>query len=179
MNRAPMLLAVALLPVLAQRTGPSRDDILHLARTLNDRLLRAHVESPYNILSYPQGFYLDGFGAIFAVELSLTTTPGVSPFRPAFTAEEKERIRAAKLQRLPALKLFLRDFLVTSAANLDRLPDSEQLVVGVTLFYHDWESRNGLPQQLIMQSAKRPLVEVAANRADRSTLDKLVKVREF
>jgi len=174
-------LAAALMaaPVLAQRAGPTRADILAMEKSLDGKLRRFSLDNPFNIIGMSRGVYVEGTGATFSAEISLVSTPGLSPFRPELTQEEKQKLNQAKRERVPALKTLMKEFLVASAASLDRLPADEQVAVGISLFYHGWELQTGLPQQLVMWGQKRPLVDVAAGRVDKSQLDTLVKVREF
>lgn len=179
MRTAVVALLLLVLPGIAQKTGPTRADLQAVEKNLDNSLSRFSLDNPYNLLGQTRGVYMDGGGAVFSAEISLVSTPGLSPFRPALTPEEKQKIQKAKLDRVPALKVLMRDFLVASAASLDRLPPEEQVAVGISLFYHGWEIQTGLPQQLVMWGQKRPLVDVATGRVPKSQLDTIVKAREF
>jgi len=176
-----ILLAAALMaaPVLAERAGPSRADLAAMEKSLDDKLKRFSLDNPFNIIAFSSGMYVEGTGAMFSAEISLVPTPGLSPFRPELTQEEKQRLLQTKRDRLPALKQMMRNYLVACATSLDRLPPEEQVAVGIKLFYHPWEMKTGLPDQVVMWGQKKPLVDVAAGRIDRAELETLVKVREF
>jgi hypothetical protein len=179
MRAAVTALLLVVLPGIAQKTGPTRADLQAVEKNLDANLTRFSLDNPFNLLGQTRGVYVDGGGTVFSAEISLVSTPGLSPFRPELSLEEKQKIHRAKLDRLPALRLLMRDFLVASAASLDRLPPEEQIAVGISLFYHGWEIQTGLPQQVVAWGQKRPLVDVAAGRAPKSQLDTIVKVREF
>ena len=65
------------------------------------------------------------------------------------------------------------------ASSLDAVPPNEQVVLGVTLFYHTWEDRGGLPSQIVMQAERQKLLDVQLGRASRSSLDSIIKVQEL
>jgi hypothetical protein len=167
------------LPGLAQVAGPSRADLQTMEKSLDGRLARFAMDNPFNVIGPTRGTYIDGTGVLFSAEVSLVPVSGLSPFRPPYTQEEKEKLHKAKMDKVPSLKQVMREFLLASASSLDRLPPEEQVVVAVTLFYHNWEIQTGLPQQLVMSAKKKPLVDVGAGRIDKSQLETLVKVREY
>jgi hypothetical protein len=179
MRTAIGALLLLVLPGLAEKTGPTRADLLAIEKNLDNSLSRFYSDNPFNLLGRTRGVYLDGAGAVFTAEITLAPTPGISPFRPEISPEDKVKINQMKQDRLPALRTLMRNFLVSSAASLDRLPPDEQICVGVSLFFFGWEIQTGLPQQVVMSAKKKPLVDVAAGRLDRSQLDTLIKVREF
>jgi hypothetical protein len=70
------------------------------------------------------------------------------------------------------LKKAMREMLVTSAAALDTLPPSSQVVLAVTLFYYSWEQRAGLPSQIVMRAPRSALLRGDA-------LEASLRVEEF
>jgi hypothetical protein len=173
-----LLAAVALPPLAAQRSIPSRGELGAVERGIDQRLLRFSPEAPMDVLGLTHGVYLEGYGAVFTAEVNLLVTAGISPFRPLIPKEDVERIREAKLKRLPAVRALMQEALAAAAASLDRVRPEERVALGVTLFYHKWENSAGLPQQITMHASKRELVEVAANRVPREELARIVSVRE-
>lgn len=172
------LLALTLVPLPAQRTLPSRAELAAVEQIMTMRLRRSNPDRPMDLLGLPRGVYLEGYGAVFSAELSLILTPGISPFRPEYTKAEIEKIRAAKQQQLPLLKKTMQELLVDSAATLDRVPASEQVVFGVVFFYHNWEDRTGLPQMITMQARRQELLQAATDPQLRASVGQHVKVRE-
>jgi len=157
---------------------PSRDEIGAVERSMYDKLLKFHVEAPPDILGLPRGIYLDGYGAVFTAEFSPLMTPGISPFRPVMTKQDIARIRAAKEQRMPEVRVLMRQMMVDAAATLDRVPKNERIVVGFIMFYNKWEDRGAMPRSITMLADKSVLLEVAAGRAGMQTLDTAIQVRE-
>jgi hypothetical protein len=51
-------------------------------------------------------------------------------------------------------------------------------VLGVALFYANWEDNAGMPQMITMQARKAALADVAASRQPRTALDSIIQVRE-
>jgi hypothetical protein len=172
---APLLL---LLPLTGQRSTPSRAEIGAMEEIIDQKLKRANLEAPYEVLGLTRGLYLDGYGVVFSAEVNLIPTPGISPFRPTISKEEITRIRSAKSRRLPDLRLLMRDTLLASAGSLDRVPQEEQIVLALHLFYNAWEDRSGLPSLITMQAKRRALLDVATNRVPPNALDTSIRTRE-
>jgi hypothetical protein len=173
-----MILALSLLPLTGQRGRPSITEIRAVEKSFDTGLVKMSLEAPMELLGATRGVYLDGYGAVFMVELNLLPAQGISPFRPTLSKEDVARVRAAKVKRLEQLRGLMKDMMVASAGSLDRLPPEENLVLGVALFYNGWEDATGLPHQVTMQAKKGALVEIASNRQPRSALATVVKVRE-
>jgi len=178
MRLAALLLILALAPLPAQRAQPSRAEISAMERSFDSRLQRFSLDMPIDVLGLTRGLYLEGYGAVFTAEANLVQTPGISPFRPTLSKEDVARARAAKLKRIPELKLLMREAMLSSAGSLDRLPADERLVFGVALFYHSWEDASGMPHQITMLAQRKALLDVATNRQPRSALDTIIQVRE-
>jgi hypothetical protein len=115
----------------------------------------------FDLLGTTRGVYLEGYGAIFSTELNLIVSPNLNPFHQSFTKIEIARIHDRKVQRLPLLKQQMREMLIASAASLENLPPSEQVVLGVTLFHYSWEDYSGLPSQIVMQAERQKLLSNA------------------
>ena len=176
--RRGLILLLALMPLTAQLAAPSRGEIDAVERGFDQKLQRYSVEAPIEVLGLTRGIYLTGYGVAFTTEVSLVPTPGISPFRPAFTKDDIARVKAAKAKRLPAIRGLMRDAMVSSAGSMDRLPMDEQVVFGVFFFYNAWEDSSGLPHCVTMQARRRALLDVATNRQPRTALDSIIQVRE-
>jgi hypothetical protein len=141
-----------------------------------DQRIKTLSDDPYLLVGPTRGVYLEGYGAVFTSEVSLSNALAPNPFRPAITREDIVKIRAKKLERLPALRQCMRDMLLAAAASLDEVPANEQIVVGVSLLYRPEEDRSGMPGQILMLGAKGKLLDA---KLGRTSLDEAVKSREF
>ena len=141
-----------------------------------DKRIKALADDPYLLVSNTHGIYLDGYGAVFTAEVSLANGAGISPFHPVTTKDEYAKIRARKLERMPALRQCMRDMLLAASASLDEVPAGEQIVVGVSLIHRPGEDKTGIPDQILMQGAKGQLLDAKLGRI---ALDGVVKERGF
>jgi len=143
------------------QTKITRVALASIEKTCDGRFLRANAPDSFYLLGNTRGVYLQGYGVVFSTELDLIMTPNVSPFHQSFTQQEKERIHARKLQRLPVLEQNMRELLISSAASLENLPPNEQVVLAVSLFNYSWEDSRGLPSQIVMQAERQKLLSNA------------------
>jgi hypothetical protein len=111
-----------------------------------------------DLLGNTRGIYLPGFGVVFTAEVATVKLPGPSPFHQTFTADERAKARARKVEALPKLRETIKAALISAAADLRSLPLNEKLVFGVNLFYWNWEDAAGLPSQIVMQATRQQLV---------------------
>ena len=121
----------------------------------------AYSTDAFDLLGPTRGVYLEGYGAVFSIEVNLILSPNVSPFHPAFSKMEIARIHERKVQRLPLLREKMREMLIASAASLENEPPSEQVVLAVSLFHYSWEDYSGLPSQIVMQAERQKLLSNA------------------
>jgi hypothetical protein len=147
-------------PSPAPHTRITRSALASVEKSFDGRLEGPAPDSFY-LLGTTRGVYLEGYGAVFSTELNLIVSPNISPFHQSFTKIEKARIHDRKLQRLPVLKQQMRQMLIASAAALENLPPSEQVVLAVTLFHYSWEDYSGLPSQIVMQAERQKLLSNA------------------
>jgi hypothetical protein len=175
---ALLLLLLPLAPLPGQRALPSRGEIAAVEESLYNKLRAYDINAPIEVLGLPRGLYLEGYGAVFTAEINLLQTAGLSPFRPKVTPEEAARVRAAKRKRLPEVRAMMRRMLIDSAASLDRVPMSEQVVLGLVFAHHSWEDRGGLPQLITMQAQRQTLVDAATRRTPPETLTAALRIRE-
>jgi len=176
-----ILCALAAPATLAEGQGahPSRAELEAVERGIDQKLQRFAPENPFVLLGLTRGVYLEGYGAVFTVEMNLVQAPGITPFRPSFSREEIARIREAKLQRLPQLRALMRDMLLAGSASLDRVGLDEHIVIAVSVFHHNWEDKAGLPSQVVMLAKRKALLDVQLNRAPAATLETALRVREY
>jgi hypothetical protein len=159
-------LAILLAFFLAGQEAPpathprvTRGALASVEKNFDGRL--AYTADAFDLLGPTRGVYLEGYGAVFSTELNLIVSPNLSPFHPAFSKLEIARIHDRKGQRLPLLKQKMREMLVASAASLENLPPSEQVVLAVSLFHYSWEDYSGLPSQIVMQAERQKLLSNA------------------
>lgn len=168
-----VLSATAAAPVV------NRDTLAALEARFDQRIETYDINDPFYLLGNTRGVYLEDFGAVFTSELNLVAAAVVTPFRPEFTAEQKEQLRVKKQQRLADLKKLMRDMMVDSALALQTVPPQQQIVVGVSLFYYSWENRTGLPSQVIMRAERQKMLDLEAGRVSSAQLDAAIRVREY
>jgi hypothetical protein len=176
---------MVLLLASAAAAGPeqprvSRGALAAVERTFDLKIERAELDNPLMLLGATRGVYLPGYGAVFTAELNLITVPVVTPFRPKLSKEEIARVRAKKLERLPLLRRLMEETMVGAAASLDTIPASEQVAVGVSLFYYrSWEDTAGLPSQIILEAQKQKLLDFQARRIKPDALHAAMRVQEL
>jgi len=163
----------------AERPRVGRVELAAMERTFDQRIQRFDVNDPFDLLGATRGVYLEGYGAVFTAEVNLVASAVVTPFRPRPTQEEIERLRQRKLARLALLKKHMREMMLNLAASLEAAPPSEQIALGVSVFYFSWENREALPSQVLMRARRQTLLDAQARHAGDATLEKLILVEEF
>ena len=138
----------------------TRASVAAMEDSLDNRIMRLRIDAPFYLVGGSRGLYVDGYGVMFAMELNLVAT-NFSPFRPKFTQDELLKLKHEKEQRLPVLRQAMRQILIDSAGSLDGVPPTENIAIGVTLVYQQWEESGGLPRQIVMQAPKKVLMEAA------------------
>lgn len=179
--RAAIAVFIAAAVLLAAGAGGivSRGEIGAVEKVVNKRLEQLSPGEPFLLLGLAQGVYLQGYGAVFMARVNLAEGPGLTPFRPAISDQERARLHKMKQERLPTLRAAMKELMISSAGMMDNVPAEEQMVLGVSLFYHPWEDTSGLPAQIVMQSARKNLVEFQTGRRDRSTIEQVLRIQEF
>lgn len=182
--RRALCIAAVLVAAAAAGDPPkprvTRAELAAVETSFDQRIARLSVaDDPMEVLGSTRGVYLEGYGAVFTTEVNLVITPPITPFRMKITKEEVARVHQRKLERLPTLKRAMRAMLVSSAASLDDVPANEQVVVGVTLFFLNWEDRTGLPSQIVMQAPRRPLLEYNLGTSTSEALEAAIREQVF
>lgn len=157
----------------------SRQSMMAVEKSVDKSLRGLRPEDPFVLLSFTQGVYLEGYGAVFLAEVNLSEGGGATPFRQIIPKESLEKVRATKLVRLPKLKKAMQDMLLASAAMLDTVPGNEKIAIGVSLFNYPGELTAGLPGQILMEAPRGALVELQTAKRDRATIDSVIRVQEF
>jgi hypothetical protein len=170
-----LALAATIWAAATERPRFKRAALTAVEATFDQRLIHL-ADDPYLLTGNTRVVYLEGYGAVFTAEVSLSNGASPSPFRPSITNEDKARIRAKKLERLPVLRQYMRDMLLQAAGSLEEVPGHEQIVVGVSMIYYPAEDRSGLPGQILMQGEKAKLLDAKIGRIG---LEGVVKEQEF
>lgn len=115
-------------------------------------------QDPVEVMGVPQSAYLNGYGVVFMSKVNLAPAAGISPFHPTIKPDEIKRTHDKKVQRMDQFRTTMRSMLLDAAASLDSVPADDQVALGVSLFYWNWENREGLPSQIVMHAPKKVLL---------------------
>jgi len=154
----------------------SRAMLSPMEKSLDSRMLRLWDDNALGLLGSARGVYLEGYGAVFTVEFSLSPGP-ISLMHTRFSADDKERLHAKKLERLPQLVKAMRTAVMETAASLDTVPAEEQIVIAVFFPRYPDEDTRGLPSQITFQGQKKKLID--AKRANGAGLEAALRVTEY
>jgi hypothetical protein len=175
-----MVLTVVALAAEPAITKPDVRDSLETAeQALSDRLRTNEALSTMYVLWKPRGAYLEGYGAVFTIELNLAPMANVSPFQKAYNDEQKGQLNIRKRQRLEDLTEQAREMLVEAAKQLSVVPENEKVALAVTLFHYNWEDLTDLPAQIVVQAPRSALLAGAAGSLSKAELKAQVQERRF
>jgi hypothetical protein len=174
-----LLVAVAGLCFAAAESRVSRANILTVEAAINEKFA-ARTPDPYDLLGNARGTYLEGYGALFTVELDLVNAGPLtlSPFKQSISAEEVASLRDRKMKKLPILKDSMRTLLLNASVTLDGLPLNERVAMEAILFNYTWESSRSLPHRVFMSAEKEKLLEAKTNHASQAELAALIEEQE-
>lgn len=179
---AVALLLAAVLPAVAEPRADEaevRRQLIEAEGSIDRSFRNVKDTSPMPLTGITRGAYLQGFGAVFSLQVSLIPMPGLNPFRPQVTDEEKRELNMRKRQRLEDLELRARKILVEQGNRLTRVPCDEKVALIVSLLQYSWEDLSGLPAQMVMQAPRSVLVERGAGRLDTPAFKKRLEVQYF
>jgi hypothetical protein len=172
-----LLLAVPLCAAAIAATTPRiSGNLLKIVETsLDDRVKSLWTDNPFSVIRLTRGLYLDGYGAVFTVDVSpvLSTT---SMMHPTVTKDEVVKAHKVRLERVAELRTAMRAAVADVASALEPVPADEQVTLVVYLTYHDWEDISGTPGQITFRGKKRALID--AKRAGATALAQAVTVTE-
>lgn len=152
----------------AAAIGPrvDRHTLAAIESTLNEKF-RPIGQDPWELLSTARGSYLEGYGAVFTVELQLVSVPPLMPMiRMNVQPAEVESIHERKLKKLPILREYARNALASTVPALEGLPANERIALDTILWRFTWENGQGLPQHILMSAEKGKLQQAVASRGD-------------
>jgi hypothetical protein len=174
--------AVGLLSA-AEATPASAELRLQIAdveRAIDSRFGQIRTDSqPMMLLGATRGAYLDGYGAVFTVEVNLYPAAALNPFRQSYSDAEKEQLNIRKRQRLEDLEAEARAILVEETKRLTALSPGDKIALAVSLFHFNWEDLTGLPRQLVAAAARSALDEARAGSLTPADLKKRLELRYF
>lgn len=124
---------------------------------VNDKF-RAPGPDQYDLLGNARTTWLEGYGALTTVEIQLVFVSGITPFRPAYSAQEIALLHDRKLKKLPILKDTMRNLLASSAIKLDSVPPNQRIAFEARLWRFSWEDSKGIPQRVIMSAEKSKIL---------------------
>jgi|SRR5579872_2205367 len=176
--RSALVVAVAAATLAAAVTRVSRESMRAMEISFDKRIQTIAVDNPFELLGNTRGVYLDNYGAVFTAEVNLQHSATISPFMLTIPKGYAAKLRQSKLSRLPVVRQNMQEEMLAMAASLDGVPPKEQIVLGVTLYYHKWEETNGLPAQIVMRAERQKLLDVQLGGTDRSSLDSIIRVDE-
>ncbi len=143
--------------------------------SLDDRVKSLWPENPFTIIRASRGLYLDGYGAVFTMDVSpvLSTT---SMMHPTVTKDEVVKAHKVRGERIAQLRQAMRLAVADAAASLDPVPADDQVTLVVYLAYHEWEDVSGMPGQMTFRGKKKALID--AKRSGGAALAQAVTVTE-
>jgi len=172
-----LLLLVMVLALSAGTSGPrvSRGTLATVEKSLDQRIQRLWDDTPYLLLGNTRGVYLEGFGAVFTVEVNLVMNP-ISLMNTRLTKDDIAKIRQKKLDRMPVLTKNLKEAMVSMAASIDTIPPEEQIAIVAFVDHYPWEDIAGMPVQITLQAQRKKLLDV--QHANGAGLDAAIRVTE-
>lgn len=159
-----LLIGVATLCFAASEPVVSLGSLKAVEASINDRM-RSSINDPYDMLGPARGTYLEGYGAVFTVEMNLVLVSPLtlSPFKPTISDKELSDLHERKTKKVDGLKAIMRELITSASKSLPGLPPQERIVMEAFLFNYRWENSRGLPHRLVLTTTKQQLTD-AANR---------------
>ena len=174
---AMCVLGVVAICAAAATAGPrvSGNTLKAVETSLDQRVKSLWEDNPFSIIRPTRGIYLDGYGAVFTVDVSpvLSTT---SMMHPTVTKDEVVKAHKVRGERIEQLRTAMRAAVADAAVSLDPVPADEQVTLVVYLQHHEWEDISGMPGQLTFRGKKKALLD--AKRAGAAALMQAVIVTE-
>ena len=134
-----------------------RAQILDAERAIDRRFQTLTEETPPALLGATRGMYIADYGLVFSLQVNLVPVAGISPFRQAYSEEEKRQLNIRKRARLETLEIKSRQILVEETAKLTLLRSDDRAALAVTLFHFPWEDLTALPTQMVLSAPKAAL----------------------
>jgi hypothetical protein len=171
--------AAAALCFAAVEPRVSRAILTAVEGTINQTFATRGADS-YDLLGTARGTYLEGYGALYTIELDLVSVGplDMSPFRPSMSPAEIAAIRERKLKKVSVLKEAMRNILVNASGTMEGLPSNERIAMEAILFNFRWEDSKGLPRRVFMSAEKQKLLDAKAAHAGPAELAAVIDEQE-
>ena len=144
-------------PVPVRATRIPANSIRELERFFNYRLtgLVKDVDQPAELMGDTRGVQMEDYGVVFTAEISLVQTPSITPFMQKIPPELAARIRQFRVDRLPVLKVAMKEMMRSIATQVSpQVPATQQVVLVVRLYYGVWEDTTGMPKEVMMRATR-------------------------
>ncbi|MGD1072348.1 MAG: hypothetical protein ABSB15_19665 [Bryobacteraceae bacterium] len=147
---------------------------------INDKL-KSNINDPYDLLGTARGTYLEGYGAVFTVDVDLVLGGSfyATPFQPAISDKEKTALRERKEHKLAALKETMCGLVTRASESLPGLPSEEHVVLEAFLFNYSWENSRGLPHRIVFTAQKGKLLDALNRHAPAAEIAALIEQSEL
>jgi hypothetical protein len=172
--KALSLIAAATLCFAASEPICSINSLRAVEASINDRV-QSNVPDPYYFYAPARGTYLEGYGAVFTVDMGLVPVSPMNyvsnPFKPAGAAEKDlVALHDRKLKKVDPLKTMMRDLMVSACQKLPGLPANERIVMEAFLVNFKWEQSRDLPNRIVLKAHKQALLDAAGKHLSGSDL---------
>ena len=177
----PVLMAVMATVCFAATESPvSFASLRAVEASINDKL-RSNVNDPYDLLGTARGTYLDGYGAVFTVELNLVLMSplNLTPFKPTISEAEVSGMHDRKLRKVAELKEAMRGLMLGASKTLTGLPPNERIGMETFLFNYRWETSRDLPKRIVLTAGKQQLLDAINKHLSAAEIAKLFDEQEF
>jgi hypothetical protein len=67
--------------------------------------------------------------------------------------------------------------LVNAVWAMETLPPDENVVLGISIYYFNWEDSTGLPRQIVMRAQRRAIV--TTSRTDTAAIQSAIHTEEY
>lgn len=160
MKKSLLLIAVATLCFAASEPIVSLASLRAVEASMNDKI-RSNITDPYDLLGTARGTYLEGYGAVFSMELNLVLLSplNLSPFKQTITDSEIAALHDRKAHKMGDLKESMRGLMLNASKSLPGLPNNERIVMEAFLFNYRWETSRGLAHRIMIVAEKQKLID--------------------
>lgn len=174
-----LLIAAATLCLASTEPRVPRASIVLVEKSINEHFAN-YSGDPYVVIGNARGTYLEGYGALFTVELDLINTGPLNPnpFKQKVTPQEIATTRERKLKKLAILRESMRSLMVNAGGMLDGLPPNERVAFEAVLLSNSWEDSRGMPRRLFMSAEKQKLRDAKAVHAGQPDLAAIIEEQE-
>lgn len=175
-----LLIGIATLCFAASEPIVSLASLKAVEASINDKV-RSNINDPYDLLGTARGTYVEGYGAVFSVELNLVLVSplNLSPFKQNITEAEITTMHDRKAHKVEGLKESMRGLMLGASKALPGLPANERIVMEAFLFNYRWENARGLPHRIMLTAEKQKLIDAANRHAARAELAGLFTEEEL